>query len=130
MRGHIHRDAIDISGKVSAMIQIKAAQEVLVSFTRTTMLSGKDTGDNFQYFTITWKGAVFKLRLINFALWCRTGYADKVFCACIFYHKHFIKFYDVIFAFFCFGFCSDFSCLFVSDVCFLGINVTAQKNGN
>jgi len=46
----IHRHAVEIGGEVRAVVQIKAAQEILIGLAGATVLSGNHAGDYFYQF--------------------------------------------------------------------------------
>jgi len=73
VRGQINGDAIDTRGKVGAMVEIKATQEILIGFPAATVLRHGDAGDDFQDFAWAehWPG--FELCLAHPTLRGRPG---------------------------------------------------------
>ena len=62
MRRHIDRHTLDACRKVSAVVQIKPAQEVLIGLAVATVLRHHQTWHDFQYFTGAQDRHVFNLR--------------------------------------------------------------------
>ena len=59
VRGHVHRHAVHIGGEVGAMVQVKAAQKVLVGLAITTVLGDDHAGHKLQHFGRAQRGTVF-----------------------------------------------------------------------
>src|SRR5215208_409158 len=56
VRGHVDRHAIDRDGQIGAMVEIEAAQKVLVGFSLAAVLRDDQAGDGFQEFAGTCGG--------------------------------------------------------------------------
>ena len=48
---HVHRHTVYTHREIRAMVEVKTAQEVLVGFSRTTVLGHHHARDEFEYFT-------------------------------------------------------------------------------
>ena len=55
--GHVHRQAVDAGGEVGAMVEVEAAQEVLVGLAVTRVLGDDDPRHEFQHLARAQRGA-------------------------------------------------------------------------
>ena len=78
MGAHVDRHAGDESGKVGTVVQIEAAQEILVGFAIAAMLGDDDPGHEFEQFSGAQCGAVFDQLGGDRPLTGRIGTADCI----------------------------------------------------
>ena len=68
VRRHVDRHSVDARRKIRAVIQIEAAQKILVGFAIATVLSNDQAGHHFQYFTGAQNRPILQLRCEHRAL--------------------------------------------------------------
>ena len=61
VRRQVERHVVLVYGEVSAVIEVEAAQEILVRLPAPRVLGDDDTGDGLQYLSHTKDGALLKL---------------------------------------------------------------------
>ena len=76
MRAHVDRHAVDETGEIRAVIEVEAAQEILVRLARSRMLRGDDAGHILHQFTRPADRHIVEIGIADGALRSRNGDAD------------------------------------------------------
>ncbi len=82
MRVHVHRNAIDAGGQIGAVIEVEAAQEILIGFAIARVLSDHESGHGFEQLAGTHHGTRLELRARNRALSRRLDATDQAATLC------------------------------------------------
>ena len=77
MRMHVDRDAVDAGREIRAVIQVEAAQEILVGLAIASMLGDHEPGHGLQQLTGAHHRAGLELRARHGALRGRLHLADQ-----------------------------------------------------
>jgi hypothetical protein len=82
MRVHVHGNAIDAGGQVGAVIQVEAAQEILVGLAIARVLSDHESGNGFEQLAGAHHGTRLELRARDRALSRRLDATDEAASLC------------------------------------------------
>nr|WP_255615653.1 hypothetical protein [Polymorphobacter sp. PAMC 29334] len=78
VRPHVDRHTVDELGEVGAVIEVEAAQEILVGLAAARMLRSDETWDDFEQFADPLNRTIFEVDLSDCPLGCRIGNPNKV----------------------------------------------------
>ena len=78
VRAEVDGQAVDAEGEVGAVVEVEAAEEILVGFAAAGMLRDDDSGDDFEEFAAAQEGTRGELDVADAALRSGLGRAEQI----------------------------------------------------